>query len=113
MSVLNVSQEIEMWKFQFNYDKLQYRSRYGIIVSFPKWRGNNISFGVGYCMLLVEGSFHNLYFGDRPIVPRHFISQLNNNDCYFWEQVGYKLNKYGESIYRVQHKDRTFETRRF
>ena len=30
----------------------------------PTQARNDIPFGVGYCMLLVERSFHNLYFGD-------------------------------------------------
>lgn len=45
-------------------------------------------------LLLADGSFHNLYFGDRTIVPRFFIENLMT-DSYFWEQVGDVNGKYG------------------
>ena len=51
----------------------------GLLYPFRNWMGNDIPFGVGYCTLLFDGFFHNLYFGDRPIVPRQFIETLITN----------------------------------
>ena len=36
-------------------------------------------FGVGYCLMLADRSFHNLYSGVKTIVPRQFINTLITN----------------------------------
>lgn len=36
-------------------------------------------FGVGYCPMLADRSFHNLYSGLKAIVPRQFIKTLITN----------------------------------
>ena len=66
--------EIEMWKFRnstMTNGNTAHVYRYHLSVphaiSFRVAWGDgylHIPLGVGYCTLQVEGSFHNLYFGD-------------------------------------------------
>ena len=45
----------------------------GLLYPFQNGKGIIYPFGVGYCPMLADRSFHNLYSGEKTIVPRQFI----------------------------------------
>lgn len=48
----------------------------GLLYPFQNGKGMIYPFGVGYCPMLADRSFHNLYSGEKAIVPRQFIKTL-------------------------------------
>jgi hypothetical protein len=51
----------------------------GLLYPFQNGKGMIYPFGVGYCPMLADRSFHNLYSGEKAIVPRQFIKTLITN----------------------------------
>ena len=51
----------------------------GLLYPFQNGKGMIYPFGVGYCPMLADRSFHNLYSGEKAIVPRQFIITLITN----------------------------------
>ena len=51
----------------------------GLLYPFQNGKGMIYPFGVGYCPMLADRSFHNLYSGLKAIVPRQFIKTLITN----------------------------------
>lgn len=51
----------------------------GLLYPFQNGKGIIYPFGVGYCPMLADRSFHNLYSGEKAIVPRQFIITLITN----------------------------------
>lgn len=50
-----------------------------LLYPFQNGKGMIYPFGVGYCPMLADRSFHNLYSGEKAIVPRQFIKTLITN----------------------------------